>query len=81
MTTNTFEITVGAFLCLKGVGRNTLNSLFLALRCLYSGELSITRCAPELRRNNIAIFGMAVACIINIFLSPLASIPDSIKAC
>lgn len=50
------------------MGRNTFKILFLAFQCLYSEELSFSRCAPELRRNNIAIFGMAVAYIINIFL-------------
>lgn len=52
------------------MGRDTFNGLFLSSQRLYSEELNVSRCAPELRRNNIAIFGMAVAYIINIFLPP-----------
>lgn len=43
--------------------------LFLALRCLHPEEHKRFQMrAPELTRNNITIFGMAVAYIINIFL-------------
>lgn len=58
------------FFCVrKGVGQGYVNGVYFWLfQCLYSEELSVSRCAPELRRNNIAIFGRAVAYIINILL-------------
>ena len=63
---------------------NKVKFLFLAPHPLRSLVLSNSRWDAESRRNNIAIFGMAVAYIINIFLLQLAnqqSIPDSLKGC
>lgn len=50
------------------MGRNIFTSVYFWLASLYSEKLNVSRCAPGLRRNDIAIFGMAVAYIINIFL-------------